>query len=129
LPNLSPDDHQIAFGILESRKTRQPAPVFEPGLLEQTQTRFVMPKDVAEQGARFQARRVGDRLVEKSAPNPAAPKILVHINADLDRAAIGGPGNELVETQPGRNVSFSFGNPKRKLVRRMPMKPGQTFFD
>ena len=70
-----------------------------------------------------------DRFVKQRAADPAAPKFFVHINADLDRAAIGGAPDKLVETEPAREPSFYLGNPKRELVRRMPAEPRQPFLD
>src|SRR2546423_9845385 len=123
------DNHQVALGVFEPGEAGQAAPALEPRLFEQRHARFVMPENVAEQGPRFQSRRVGDRFFEQSPPNPATVKFFANVNADLSRAAIGGPADELVETEPARDLSIDLRDPERKLVRRMPAEPGKPLLD
>src|SRR5947207_2929341 len=121
------DDYQVALALFETRDSWKSPPALESCLLEQSEARVVVPENVADERTRVQPRRVSDRLLEQPPGNSPPAEFFIHVNADLRRAAVSGAADELVKTEPARDLGIDLGNPERERVRRMPAEPRQAF--
>ena len=117
LADMQTNDNEIALNPIKPRDSRQEAPSFEPQLLEQTQTGFVMAEDATDQRADLEARSARNRLPEQMPSNATTPEIFPHIHAHLRRPAICAARNEGMKTKPAGEHTIDFSHPEWMAVR------------
>ena len=108
---------QVSFHGFELRNARQMSPALKAELLEQFQTRFVVPKDQTDECVDPERWRTGDCFPHQTPGHAAAPQFFIDVNADLGRTAIRTTRQEPFETEPTSHAPLNFRDPERITIR------------
>ena len=129
LLDVAPDYDQIPFYAIEQRDSWQHTPVCETKLLEQRKAGCVVVEDEAEQGVHLECGRMGQGVRKKIAADALLPKVLMDIDAEFRRFAVGGTAVKGGKTQPTGDLPTHINHPQWANMRRMIVKPRNAALD